>query len=84
MWCPFCQHESDASQFTKANGCPACGYALDNFYAEPITCRIYNDEGNLSRSLYIQIFPERENLIPIEALYVACDCSLDHEDDEDC
>ncbi|QLE59623.1 hypothetical protein [Nostoc sp. TCL26-01] len=82
MLCPFCQHEAIKDEFTKANGCPACGYALDNFYAEPIKCSICNDEGHLTRSLYVQIFPERENLIPIEALYVACDCSLDREDDD--
>lgn len=79
MWCPFCKHETSLDEFIKANGCPACGYALDNFYTEPANCNICNDEGHLSRSLYIQIFPERESRIPVDAIYVACDCSLNGE-----
>ncbi|MBU7587561.1 MAG: hypothetical protein KAF91_32850 [Nostoc sp. TH1S01] len=42
-------------------------------------CNFCNGEGNLLRSLYVQIFPERASKIPPEAIYVACDCSLDYE-----
>lgn len=34
MICPFCKHEEPQEVFIQANACPACGYALDNFYSE--------------------------------------------------
>ncbi|MBD2457303.1 hypothetical protein H6G80_24905 [Nostoc sp. FACHB-87] len=49
------------------------------FENQPL-CNICNNEGYLTRSLYVQIFPERTHQIPLEALYVACDCSIDEED----
>lgn len=33
MYCPFCRHEDTLDNFRHSDGCPACGYALDNFYA---------------------------------------------------
>lgn len=59
---------------------PSLSANAHNFDAELVKCNICNGQGYLLRSLYLQVFPERVNQIPIEAIYVACDCSLDDEE----
>lgn len=64
-------------------GKPEVVWTWDKNKISPAKCNICNDKGHLPRSLYVQKFPDRESHIPVEALYVACDCSLDEEDEEE-